>query len=264
MAEYADGSAFYFEADRHDFSSKVLLGHRIEGGGAPEVEQALDILARHPSTAQHLSNQLAQYFVADQPPPDLVARMAARYAETEGDIRQILATIFTSAEFWDRRNFRAKYKTPYEYVISASRAAGTPVTNFRPLAGTMQLLGMPLYGCLTPNGYANTQDAWLNPDAMMTRLSFATALGNGNLPLEQPEFNGAGADRGYFNKKGTTNIKLEANPAKAGRKMTPPDAATLANTLGNSFSTKTRDAIEASPSQLRAPMILGSPEFMMR
>jgi uncharacterized protein (DUF1800 family) len=172
---YGDGSAFCFDPERHDFGKKVLLGQTIEGGGAREVEQALDLLARHPSTAKHLSYQLAQYFVADDPPPQLVARMAARYSETDGDFRQVRATIFTSEEFWDRRQFRAKYKTPYEYVISSVRAAGTPVTNFRPLAGTMQLLGMPTYGCLTPNGYSNTQDAWLNPDAMMARLSFATA-----------------------------------------------------------------------------------------
>jgi uncharacterized protein (DUF1800 family) len=261
-----DGSAFYFDPDRHDFSRKVLLGHPIEGGGASEVEQALDVLARHPSTAKHLSYQLAQYFVADEPPPALVARMAARYAETDGDIRQVLATIFTSAEFWDRRHFGAKYKTPYEYVISSVRAAGTAVTNFRPLAGTMQLLGMPTYGCLTPNGYPNTQDAWLNPDAMMARLSFATALGNGNLPLEAPPFDGdgAGGNRGYFNKKGTTNIRLDTNPARPGRKMDPLDATAVTATLGNSFSQKTRDAIEAAPPQLRAAMVLGSPEFMMR
>ncbi len=262
---YGNGSAFYFDPDRHDFSSKVLLGHKIEGGGASEVEQALDLLARHPSTAKHLSYQLAQYFVADEPPPELVARMASRYSDTDGDIRQVLATIFTSAEFWDRRHFRTKYKTPYEYVISSVRAAGTPVTNFRPLAGTMQLLGMPLYGCLTPNGYSNAQDAWLNPDSMMARLSFATALGTGNLPLEQAPFEADGPDnRGYFNKKGTTNIKLDTNPAKPGRKMEPPDATRLTATLGNSFSAKTRDAIEAAPPQLRASMVLGSPEFMMR
>ncbi len=262
---YGDGSAFYFDPDRHDFNSKLLLGHKIEGGGASEVEQALDLLARHPSTAKHLSYQLAQYFVADEPPPELVARMASRYSDTDGDIRQVLATIFTSAEFWDRRHFRTKYKTPYEYVISSVRAAGTPVTNFRPLAGTMQLLGMPLYGCLTPNGYSNAQDAWLNPDSMMARLSFATALGTGNLPLEQAPFEADGPDnRGYFNKKGTTNIKLDTNPAKPGRKMEPPDATRLTATLGNSFSAKTRDAIEAAPPQLRASMVLGSPEFMMR
>ncbi len=263
---FGDGSAFYFDPDRHDFSNKVLLGHTIKGGGAGEVEQALDLLARHPSTAKHLSYQLAQYFVADAPPPALVARMAARYSETDGDIRQVLATIFTSAEFWDRGNFRAKYKTPYEFVISSVRAAGTPVTNFRPLAGTMQLLGMPTYGCLTPNGYSNTQDAWLNPDAMMARLSFATALGNGNLPLEAPPFNGdgEGANRGYFNKKGVSNIKLDTNPAKPGRKMEPADATQLTATLGNSFSTKSRAAIESAPPQLRAAMVLGSPESMMR
>ncbi len=265
-AGFSDGSAFYFDPDRHDFSNKVLLGHTIRGGGASEVEQALDLLARHPSTAKHLSYQLAQYFVADEPPPELVARMAARYSETDGDIRQVLATIFTSAEFWNRRDFRAKYKTPYEFVISSVRATGAPVTNFRPLAGTMQLLGMPTYGCLTPNGYSNTQDAWLNPDAMMARLSFATALGNGNLPLEAPPFDGdgEGANRGYFNKKGVTNIKLDTNPAKPGRKMEPPDTTMLTATMGNSFSARTRDAIESAPPQLRAAMVLGSPESMMR
>ncbi len=263
---FGDGNAFYFDPDRHDFSNKVLLGHTIKGGGASEVEQALDLLARHPSTAKHISYQLAQYFVADEPPPNLVARMAARYSETDGDIRQVLATIFTSGEFWDPRRFRTKYRTPYEYVISMVRAAGAPVTNFRPLAGTMQLLGMPTYGCLTPNGYSNTQDAWLNPDSMMARLSFATAFGNGNLPLEAPPFDGDsnGGNRGYFNKKGVTNIKLEANPAKPGRKMEPLDATALTATLGNAFSSKTRDAIETAPPQLRAAMVLGSPEFMMR
>ena len=73
-------------------------------------------------------------------------------------------------------------------MISCARATGVPIRNYRPLYGTMQMLGMPLYACQTPNGYANTQDAWLNPDAMMTRLSFATALGSGNLPLENPPF----------------------------------------------------------------------------
>ncbi len=266
-----DGSAFYFDPDRHDFSSKVLLGHKIEGSGASEVEQALDLLARHPSTAKHLSYQLAQYFVADEPPSALVTRMSDRYTETDGDIRQVLTTMFASPEFWDRRYFRLKFKSPYEYVISSVRAAGTPVTNFRPLAGTMQLLGMPPYGCLTPNGYSNTQDAWLNPDAMMARLSFAAALCTGNLPLEQPQFevdasgaeNPAG-DRGYFNKKGTSNVKLNLNPKKSGPKMPPPDTARLIETLGDSFSATTRDAIESAPVKLRSAMVVGSPEFMMR
>src|SRR3984957_8724079 len=183
-----DPSGFYFDQSRHDFAEKTFLGHQIEGGGIDEGEHALDILARSPATAKHLSFKLAQYFVADDPPPTLVERMAGRYLATDGEIRSMLETMFTSAEFRDPRYYGVKFKTPYEYVVSCARATGVPIRNYRPLYGTMQILGMPLYGCLTPNGYANTQDAWLNPDAMMTRLSFATALGRGNLPLENPPF----------------------------------------------------------------------------
>jgi len=161
-------------------------------------------------------------------------------------------------------------KTPYEYVVSCVRATGVPVRNFRPLYSTMQLLGMPIYGCLTPNGYANTQDAWLNPDAMMTRLSFATALGSGNLPLENPPFeeDADGQPRKeppVVSRKSNArvNIKFDHDPSHA-PKMTPPDPAQLAATLGSYFSPTTANAVEASPTQLRASLILGSPEFMER
>jgi uncharacterized protein (DUF1800 family) len=268
-----DPSGFYFDAQRHDFSSKTFLEHRIDGAGIAEGERALDILARSPVTAKRLSFKLAQYFVADDPPNALVATMTDRYLATDGEIRAVLETMFTSAEFWDQRNFGVKFKTPYEYVVSCVRATGVPVRNYRPLYGTMQLLGMPLYGCLTPNGYANTQDAWLNPDAMMTRLSFATALGSGNLPLENPPFeedaDGAPARRepAVVSRKGggRVDVKFDADPARPrGPKMTPPDSTQLAATLGNYFSPATADAVEASPAQLRSPLILGSPQFMKR
>ena len=266
-----DPSGFYFDESRHDFSNKTFLGHQIEGGGIDEGEHALDILARSPATAKHLSFKLAQYFVADDPPPALVERMAQRYLATDGETRAVLETMFTSAEFWDPRNYGAKFKTPYEYVISCVRATGVPIRNYRPLYGTMQILGMPLYGCQTPNGYANTQDAWLNPDAMMTRLSFATALGSGNLPLENPPFEedatGGGGEmrpsrRRCRARRGKVNIKFDPGPH--GPKMTPPDPAQLAATLGDYFSPATANAVEASPTNLRAPLILGSPEFMKR
>jgi len=265
-----DPGGFYFDSTRHDFSSKTFLGHRIDGAGIAEGEHALDILARSPATANHLSFKLAQYFVADNPPKSLTTRMAERYLATDGDIRAVLSTMFTSAEFWDPRCYSAKFKTPYEYVVSCVRAVGVPVRNFRPLYGTMQLLGMPIYGCLTPNGYANTQDAWLNPDAMMTRLSFATALGSGNLPLENPPFeeDADGQPRKeppVVSRKGNArvNIKFDHDPSHA-PKMRPPDPAQLAATLGSYFSPTTANAVEASPTQLRAPLILGSPEFMKR
>ncbi len=271
MPAAVDPSGFYFDESRHDFSSKTLLGHRIEGGGIDEGEHALDILARSPATAKHLSFKLAQYFVADDPPKALVERMAQRYLATDGETRAVLETMFTSAEFWDPRYYGAKFKTPYEYVVSCVRATGVPVRNYRPLYGTMQILGMPLYGCQTPNGYANTQDAWLNPDAMMTRLSFATALGSGNLPLENPPFeedaDGGGEMRPeppVIPRNGVGKVNIKFDPGPHGPKMTPPDPVQLAATLGDYFSPATASAVEAAPTQLRAPLILGSPEFMKR
>jgi uncharacterized protein (DUF1800 family) len=266
-----DPSGFYFDESRHDFSNKTFLGHQIEGGGIDEGEHALDILARSPATAKHLSFKLAQYFVADDPPKALVERMAQRYLATDGETRAVLETMFTSAEFWDPRNYGAKFKTPYEYVVSCVRATGVPIRNYRPLYGTMQILGMPLYACQTPNGYANTQDAWLNPDAMMTRLSFATALGSGNLPLENPPFEEEAASGATprpeppaVSRKGGGKVNINFDPAPHGPKMTPPDPVQLAATLGDYFSPATANAVEASPTNLRAPLILGSPEFMKR
>jgi uncharacterized protein (DUF1800 family) len=270
-APAVDPSGFYFDESRHDLSDKTFLGHQIQGGGEDEGEHALDILASRPATATHLSFKLAQSFVADDPPKGLVNKMAQRYLETDGHISSVLETMFTSEEFWDPRYFGAKFKTPYEYVISCVRATGVPVRNYRPLYGTMQVLGMPLYACQTPNGYANTADVWLSPDAMMTRLSFATALGSGNLPLENQPFE-EDADGGTEmrpeppvvprNGAGKVNIKFDTGPH--GPRMTPPDPEQLAATLGDYFSPATAEAVEASPTQLRAPLILGSPEFMKR
>ena len=252
---------FVFDASRHDFAKKTLLGHEINGTGIAEGEQALDMLARSPATANHLSFQLAQYFVADDPPKPLVARMANRYLATDGNIRDVLDTMFRSSEFWERRYYAAKFKTPYEYALSAARAAGGEVLNVRPLAGLMAQLGMPLYGCQTPDGYKNTEEAWLNPDGMMMRLSFATALGAGRLPLERPvDF---GDEQPLGGKRAMTRVAMKDVRTSDGA-MAPPDPAKLATTLGGVFSARTAEAIEAAPPQLRSPLILGSPEFMMR
>ena len=251
---------FFFDARRHDSGEQTILGRTIFSGGIEQGEQALDLLARSPKTANHLSYQLAQYFVADDPPPVLVKRMANRYLATDGDIREVLAAMFASEEFWDSRYYNSKFKSPYEYVISSVRATGAPLINVLPLAGTMSQLGMPLYGCQTPDGYKNTREAWLNPDAMMLRLSFATALGAGRLPLDRrPD-----EDLGGYGKGGQVRPAIFGGKPKFDDKMEPPDAAQLAMTLGDQFSPRTAGAVESAPIQLRTPLILGSPEFMLR
>ena len=221
--------AAVFEGARHDYGAKVFLGHPIKSRGKAEGEEALDILARSPATARHISRKLAQYFVADDPPRGLVERLAARFRETEGNIRELLKTLFASREFWD--SSRGKYKTPYQFLMSAVRATGSPIANARPLLGMMDQLGMPLFGCLTPDGYKNTEEAWLSPDATTRRIGFATALARG------------------------------AGVMPAGR---PADADHMQALLGATLADATREAIADSPRVLRAALILGSPDFMRR
>ncbi|MBV9203575.1 MAG: DUF1800 domain-containing protein [Alphaproteobacteria bacterium] len=229
-ARFFPEHAAVFEGARHDYSPKVFLGHALQSHGKSEGEEALDILARSPATARHISYELAQYFVADEPPAALVERLAARFVETDGHIREVLRTLFASKEFWDSRG--AKYKTPYQFVISAVRAAGAPVGNVRPLIGAMDQLGMPLFGCLTPDGYKNTEDAWLSPDATTRRISFVTALVGTN-----PKVIGAAQSVGAE--------RLEA-------------------IFGSSLSDATRTAIKEAPKGMHAALILGGPDFMRR
>jgi len=229
-ARFYPQHAAVFEGARHDYGPKAFLGQTLKSRGKAEGEEALDMLARSPATARHISFELAQYFVADEPPPALVDRLAARFLETEGNIREVLKTLLASGEFWD--SFGQKYKTPYQFVISAVRAAGAPVGNVRPLLGAMDQLGMPLYGCLTPDGYKNTEDAWLSPDATTRRISFATSLARGGL--------GSSA---------TTN---------------PVDATHLEAIFGATMAGETREVVNDSPPALRAALILGSPDFMRR
>ncbi|MEH2007390.1 DUF1800 family protein, partial [Nostoc sp.] len=138
-------------------------------------------------------------------------------------------------------------------------ATGIEVNNTRPISNLLQQLAMPLYRCQTPDGYKNTADVWLNPDAMNRRLSFATAIANGNLPLSTMLTNmEAGESPLGQGKIGTEQIPLQKSL------RIPVDAWQLTNTLGNSFSMKTQKAIASSDSQIRSALILGSPEFMRR
>ena len=240
------GLGFAFYPGRHEDGEKHFLGHDIAPNGETEGEQALDILAQSPATARHIALQLAQYFVADEPPQALVDRLAARYAETDGDIREVLKVLLASREFRD--GIGGKYKTPYQFVLSAARAAGAPADNPKPLLAAMARLGQPLYGCQTPDGYRDTEDAWLSPDASILRVNFATALADGKLPLA--------AEPATSDDKPTVKASATAEPAV--------DAAALQKLFGPLLTPRTRAALAAAPPELRAALILGSPDFMRR
>ncbi|MEP7156815.1 MAG: DUF1800 domain-containing protein, partial [Betaproteobacteria bacterium] len=245
---------FTFNEDAHDRGRKVWLGREVNERGQREGEMALDVLALHPATAHHLSYKLAQYFVSDNPPEALVKRMAARYLETKGEIRPVMEVLLTSPEFLDENNYGSKFKTPYQFVVSAARASAIPITNIRPLLGTLTQLGMPLYGSVTPDGYKNTEAAWLNPDALTRRINFATALSSGRLPLESTRFDGGQG-------MGKKQLEKQADATRR-TNVAALDAEPILKTLGASISPDTAALIRANPEKLRAAMVLGSPDFM--
>lgn len=257
-----NNQTFRFDPQRHDQGVKQWLGREVAQQGQLEGEMALDVLAMHPSTARNVSFKLAQYFVQDNPPPALVERMARTFLDSKGDIRSVLRTLFASAEFMAPGAQGAKFKTPYQYVISAARASAAPVVNIAPLVATMAQLGMPLYGCQTPDGYKNTQDAWLNPDALTRRITFATALAGGRLPLaSRPK---APVPLRQMTSMIDGQMLAVADSAAPMPALAAVDSLQLQATLGSAISGRTLATVAASAAPLRAAMLLGSPDFMQR
>ena len=161
---------------------KYVLGRKIGEHGEKEGEEMLDVLAHHPSTAKFISRKLAMRFVSDNPPQALVDRMAETFLKKDGDIREVLRTMFHSPEFWAAGAYRAKMKTPFEFVASAARASGADIQNALPLVGTLNRMGMPLYAMQPPTGYSMKAEAWVNSSALLNRMNFALQLASGRLP----------------------------------------------------------------------------------
>ncbi|HEV2276010.1 MAG TPA: DUF1800 domain-containing protein, partial [Acidobacteriaceae bacterium] len=167
---------FTFNPRRHEPGPKYVLGRTIQENGEKEGLDVLHMLATSPATARHISQQLAVRFVSDNPPPALVDRMTKTYLATSGEIREVLRTMLDSPEFWSKDVYRAKVKTPEEFVVSAVRATGGEVVRPAALLNAMNQLGMPFYGCQTPNGYSWKAEAWVNTGDLLDRMNLSLAL----------------------------------------------------------------------------------------
>ena len=172
---------FWFNDRLHDDKPKMVLGHKIDAGGMKDGEEVLDLLARDPHTAHHLSFEIAQHFVSDNPPAALVERMSQTYLVTDGDIRAVLHTMFYSPEFWSRDAYRAKIKTPFELVVSAARAVGADVDIPLPMVQWTARIGEPLYQCQPPTGYSDQAADWVNTGALLSRLNYSLTLASGRM-----------------------------------------------------------------------------------
>ena len=255
------GGGFKFEDRMHEPGAKIVLGHKIKQHGEKEGMEVLRILARQPSTAHFVCAKLAMRFVSDDPPPALVDRMAETFRKKNGEIREVLQTMFGSPEFWSEDTYRAKVKTPLEFVVSAVRATGADVTDALPLARQLNTLGMPLYGMQPPTGYSMKSDAWVNSSALLGRMNFSIALMSGKIK-------GVKVD----------SERLLSNSPDSGRSLAMLESSLLAGDV----SKQTHDAIkkqlenqQPSPRKADKPtsasnvstitgLLLGSPEFQRR
>jgi uncharacterized protein (DUF1800 family) len=176
------GGGFEFNPMRHEPGTKVVMGQKFKEDGEMEGRELLHFLATRPATAQFLSRKLAIRFVSDDPPQALVDRMAKTYLSSDGDISAMLSTLFHSPEFSAASDFRAKVKTPLEYVVSAVRASGAQVDNMQPLVAALRQMGMPLYGAVPPTGYKWDASDWVSTGALVDRMNFALSLAANRLP----------------------------------------------------------------------------------
>jgi uncharacterized protein (DUF1800 family) len=259
------GGGFHFEPRMHEPGDKIVMGHRIKEKGEKEGLEVLHLLAHNPKTAHFISQKLALRFVSDDPPAALVDRMTQTFLKKKGDIREVLRTIFQSPEFWSPDIYRAKVKTPLEFVASAVRASGAEVDDARALVGTLNNMGMMPYGMMPPTGYSMKADVWVNSSALLGRMNFALGLAAGKM-------------RG---------VKIASASPTTGAGIAGQDAqqalANLENSLlAGDISKQTHDTIskqlddpKISQRRLddpkRAPniaaitgLILGSPEFQRR
>ncbi|HTG75514.1 MAG TPA: DUF1800 domain-containing protein, partial [Terriglobia bacterium] len=235
---------FQFNPGGHDRKEKVVLEHKLPAGrGEQDGIDVIDILAHHPSTAKFISKKLAQRFVSDDPPQVLIDRMAATFTKTDGDLRAVLQTLFSSVEFSSEAAWQAKLKSPLEMVVSSVRALNAEATDTFALSQRIAEMGQPLYGKVEPTGYPNTGEGWASTAGILGRINFATALTAGQIP-------GVKADMSRFNFKSPAVVAEELL-------VTAPSAVTVAS-IEKGIQGK-----EATPSLL-ATIVLSSPEFQRR
>jgi uncharacterized protein (DUF1800 family) len=247
IQEPRKGGGFFYNDKLHDKGEKIVLGHVIAaGGGMEDGEQVLDILARHPSTAHFISKELAQRFVADNPPESLVNKMAQTFLSTNGSIREVMKTMLNSKEFWSEGAYRAKIKSPFEMVASAARALDANVIDGWALANQVGTLGEPLYRKLEPTGYSNLNAEWINSASLLGRMNFALQLAQNHVESVKVDVSRFGDD------------PSEVAKALMFRAMSRETREAIDKALQDN-----KDNKQKNPA-LVAALVIGSPDFQKR
>ncbi len=264
IEEPRQGGGFVYRPRLHEPGEKTVLGHKIKEDGENEGVQVLEILAHQPATARFISTALAQRFVSDDPPPALITAMSKTFLKTDGDIRAVLETMFTSQEFWAPQAYRARVKTPFEFVVSSLRATQSDIADPQPLLGVLNKMGMPLYGMQPPTGYSTKADVWVNSAALLDRMNFGLTLATNRLPGTTfnlaPLLDGqpvAGADPYQ------TQLRLEQTLV-AGDISKQTHETIEERIVGPQAMPAFADAAHPANVNVIAGLLLGSPEFQRK
>ena len=237
--------AFEFNPARHDFGDKVFLGKPIKGSGFAEIQQAVDLLCANPATAQHISREIAVYFVSDDPPKALTDRMSQAFLKSGGDIADVLNTMVHAPEFTASlgAGTGTRFKDPVRYVLSAVRLAydDKVIVNTLPIQSWFNRLAEGLYNHQTPDGYSMESSTWNASGQMTTRFEIARQIGS--------------SAAGLFKPPGPAAVEEPAFPLLQN--------SLYFNGLQAQLSAQTRAALDKAVSpQDWNTLLLSSPEFM--
>jgi len=179
----APGS-FLYKANWHEPDAQILLGESYAPTGQRQGETALADIARRASTATHIAGKLVRHFIADEPPPDLVAKLAKTFRDSDGDLKAVTVALVNDDGAW--RAPMTKIRTPNEFLIAAARATGGLPPDPGPTLNMLNALGMPLWQPAGPNGFADTLAAWATPESMKLRLDVAWQIAQRTKDAENP------------------------------------------------------------------------------
>jgi uncharacterized protein (DUF1800 family) len=244
-----------FEPDAHSPGRKTVLGTTVYHSGEKEIDQVLDMLVEHPSTARTISMKLAQRFLADDPPPEIVEKATQAFLDTSGNIKSVLRVILLDGlPIIHRKSQTKKYKRPLNYMVSALRQLGADTNAGPDLNRYLVRMGQPLYDWPTPDGFPDTAEAWQGN--LLPRWQFALELSQNT--IDGTEFNidnylqdTSGNDPGFFLERISNNL--------LGKSLSPSDEIEIINALQNQIKNNPHQT-----AQIVIAGIIASPAFQWR
>ncbi|HZZ30370.1 MAG TPA: DUF1800 family protein [Phenylobacterium sp.] len=174
-----------FRVQAHEPGERTVMGVRYDQRGKEQANAILTDLAEKPQTAHFICGKLARHFVADDPSPALVARLEAAWTGSRGDLATVAEALVSAPESWDPRP--AKFKTPYEFIVSSYRAAGGLPADFQQVGPIMTALGQKPFSAPSPKGWPEDAQSWAAPDAIVKRMQFAQAFSSGAVHDRDPK-----------------------------------------------------------------------------